>query len=44
MQRNFEPRPISGIVEFLNEPMHPAEVLAVEIKQYSGKDTKSLIP
>jgi hypothetical protein len=41
---NEIPPELRRIVEFLNEQMDPAEVLAVEIKQYSGKDTKSLIP
>jgi hypothetical protein len=32
------------IVEFLNKQMNPAEVLAVEIKQYTGDGVKSLVP
>jgi len=32
------------IVEFLNKQMNPAEVLAVEIKQYSGDGIKTLVP
>ena len=32
------------IVEFLNKQMDPAEVLAVEVKQYAGKDTRTLVP
>lgn len=32
------------MVEFLNEQMSPAEVLALEIKQYSSKEHKTLIP
>ena len=35
---------LKTIVEFLNEQMNPAEVLAVEIKQYVGKKQKMLIP
>jgi hypothetical protein len=41
---NEIPPELRRIVEFLNEQMDPAEVLAVEIKQYSGKGMKSLIP
>ena len=41
---NEIPPELRRVVEFLNEQMDPAEVLAVEIKQYSGKGTKSLIP
>ncbi len=32
------------IVEFLNQQMDPAEVLAVEIKQYVGPGIKTLVP
>lgn len=39
------PRELRRIVEFLNEQMDPAEVLAVEIKQYVGGDgLKTLVP
>jgi len=38
------PSELRRIVEFLNEQMDPAEVLAVEIKQYVGKDLKTLVP
>ncbi len=31
-------------MEFLNQQMDPAEVLAVEIKQYVGGDLKTLVP
>jgi hypothetical protein len=31
-------------VEFLNEQMAPAEILAVEIKQFTGQGYKSLVP
>jgi len=37
------PKELRRIVEFLNEQMNPAEVLAVEIKQFSGQDFKSLV-
>jgi hypothetical protein len=32
------------VVEFLNQQMSPAEVLAVEIKQYVGQEMKTLVP
>jgi len=38
------PFELKQIVEFLNEQMNPAEVLAVEIRQYIGKDNKTLVP
>ncbi|HLM56248.1 MAG TPA: hypothetical protein VK422_09045 [Pyrinomonadaceae bacterium] len=38
------PRELKRIVEFLNEQMDPAEVLAVEIKQYVGEGLKTLVP
>lgn len=38
------PTELKRIVEFLNEQMSPAEVLAVEIKQYSGQGLKTLVP
>jgi len=38
------PPELKRIVEFLNEQMDPAEVLAIEIKQYVGHGWKSLIP
>jgi hypothetical protein len=38
------PSELRRIVEFLNEQMEPAEVLAVEIKQYVGGDLKTLVP
>jgi hypothetical protein len=38
------PLELKQIVEFLNEQMDPAEVLALEIKQYVGEDQKTLIP
>src|SRR5205085_682883 len=31
-------------VEFLNEQMDPAEVLAIEIKQFVGQNLKTLVP
>ncbi len=38
------PSELRRIVEFLNEQMNPAEVLAVEIKQFAGKGLKTLVP
>lgn len=38
------PPQLRRIVEFLNEQMDPAEVLAVEIRQYVGEGIKSLVP
>ncbi len=38
------PRELRRIVEFLNAQMDPAEVLAVEIKQYAGGALKTLVP
>ncbi len=38
------PPELRRIVEFLNEQMDPAEVLAVEIKQYVGEGMKTLVP
>lgn len=37
------PVELKRIVEFLNEQMDPAEVLAIELKQYTGQNTKLLI-
>jgi len=37
------PAELRRIVEFLNEQVDPAEVLAVEIKQYVGGDLKTLV-
>jgi hypothetical protein len=38
------PPELRRIVEFLNRQMDPAEVLAVEIRQYVSGDTRSLVP
>jgi hypothetical protein len=38
------PAELRRIVEFLNEQMDPAEVLAVEIKQYVGQGIRTLVP
>jgi len=37
------PPELQRIVEFLNEQMNPAEVLAMEIKQYTGQNHKTLV-
>lgn len=38
------PPELQRIVEFLNEQMDPAEVLALEIKQYVGEGLQTLVP
>jgi hypothetical protein len=38
------PAELRRIVEFLNGQMQPAEVLAVEIRQYEGQGLKTLVP
>jgi len=38
------PSELRRIVEFMNEQMDPAEVLAVEIKQFVGKNLKTMVP
>jgi hypothetical protein len=38
------PAELKRIVEFLNEQMDPAEVLAVEIRQFVGQKLKTLVP
>ncbi|MCX6678312.1 MAG: hypothetical protein NTU95_10295 [Methanothrix sp.] len=38
------PAELRRIVEFLNTQMDPAEVLAIEIKQYVGTNVKTLVP
>ncbi len=38
------PTELQRIVEFLNSQMDPAEVLAVEIKQFVGQDLRGLVP
>ena len=41
---NEIPTELRRVVEFLNEQMDPAEVLAVEIKQFVGEGLKTLVP
>jgi hypothetical protein len=38
------PPELRRIVEFLNEQMDPAEVLAIEVKQFVGEELKTLVP
>jgi hypothetical protein len=38
------PSELRRIVEFLNQQMDPAEVLAIEIKQYTGTGGSTLVP
>ncbi len=38
------PSELRRVVEFLNSQMEPAEVLAVEIKQFVGQEMKTLVP
>lgn len=38
------PAELRRIVEFLNEQMDPAEVLGVEIKQFTGESLRTLVP
>ncbi|MGI8500120.1 MAG: hypothetical protein ACR2LR_03135 [Hassallia sp.] len=38
------PAELQRIVEFLNQQMNPAQVLAVEIKQYLGQGLRILVP
>ena len=36
--------PVRRVVESLNSQMDPAEVLAVEVKQFVGENLKTLVP
>src|SRR5690606_6092793 len=38
------PTELRRVVEFLNEQMDPAEVLAIEVRQFVGKGLKTLVP
>lgn len=38
------PSELRRVVEFLNEQMDPAEVLAIEVKQFVGQGVKTLVP
>ena len=41
---DYIPPELQRIVEFMNVQMTPAEVLAVEIRQYVGQGSRSLVP
>jgi hypothetical protein len=38
------PPELKRIVEFLNEQMDPAEVLALELRHFAGQDLKTIVP
>src|SRR4051812_25815301 len=38
------PPELKRIIEFLNEQMDPAEVLAIEIRQFTGEGLRTLVP
>ncbi|MCO6050509.1 hypothetical protein NGM99_12030 [Mesorhizobium sp. RP14(2022)] len=38
------PPELRRVVEFLNKQMQPAEVLAIELRQYEGQGLKTLVP
>jgi hypothetical protein len=38
------PTELRRIVEFLNEQMDPAEVLALELRQFQGESLKTIVP
>jgi len=38
------PRELRRIVEFLNEQMDPADVFAIEVKQFAGGKSRALVP
>ena len=38
------PSELKQIVEFLNQQMNPAEVFAIEIKQYTGQEQSTFVP
>ena len=38
------PNEMKRIIEFLNGQMNPAEIIGVEIKQFVGKNSKTLVP
>ena len=45
---DFIPLELRRVVEFLNEQMDPAEVLAVELRQFAGmedeKELRTIVP
>jgi hypothetical protein len=38
------PAELRRIVEFLNEQMDPAEVLALELRQFQGEGLRTIVP
>lgn len=38
------PSELARVIEFLNGQMSPAEVLGIEVKQYTGESLKTLVP
>ena len=38
------PNEMKRIIEFLNGQMNPAEIIGIEIKQFVGKNSKTLVP
>lgn len=38
------PIQLRRIVEFLNKQMHPAEILAVELRQFAGEGLRTIVP
>ena len=38
------PRELRRVIEFLNGQMNPAEVIAIEVRQYVGEGLKTLVP
>ena len=38
------PVELRRVIEFLDEQMDPAQVLAIEVKQYAGEGLKTLVP
>jgi hypothetical protein len=38
------PKELKRIIEFLNEQMHPAEVLGIELKQFAKDNIRTLVP
>lgn len=44
LEEDASPQELRRVIEFLNQQMDPAEVLAVEIKQYVGEGQRTLVP
>lgn len=41
---DYIPSELQRIVEFLNEQMNPAEVLALELRQFVGEEIRTIVP